>query len=205
MMKLAVGLGIAAAAAVLISTSIFLLATAFKIVVPSFILLFETLVNNMAVLPELALNLYLLGPAFAIFGAGVAIGAVALSSAVPFLLIANFAISGMVDSVTLLGAGFSAMGTGIVEASSGISALVTGLQQINDLTDDEGFFAITTDGTKTSMISAKGGVLAGFSSDTLTVDVKVPEIRIPEIKAQIVVNIGNDELRNYIEDIVDKG
>ena len=95
------------------------------------------------------------------------------------------------------------MGTGIVEAIIIDFSVSCRIKSFKDLTDDS-FFAISTDGTKTSMIATKGGTLAGFSSDTLTVDVKVPEFKIPEIKAQIIVNIGNDELRNYIQDVVDK-
>ena len=86
-----------------------------------------------------------------------------------------------------------------------MQSIVDGLNVIKNFKDEDEFFAISTDGTKTSMIATKGGTLAGFSGDTLTVDVKVPEFKIPEIKAQIIVNIGNDELRNYIQDVVDKG
>ena len=198
--KLAPALAIASGAALAISGAMYGLAAAFEMAVPPFILLFETLVANMDTLPELALGLYLAGPAFAAFGAGVASGAVSLALATPFLLIANYALSGMVETVTLLGAGFSAMGTGILDASSGISALVAGLQQISDLTGEEGFIAVSSDGGKTSVVSAKGGIIKNFTSDSITVDVKIPEIKMPEVNVKVY--IGDTELRDIIRKTV---
>jgi len=45
---------------------------------------------------------------------------------------------------------------------------------------EESFFALSSDGTQTSIVAAKGGMLKTFSSDKLTVDVKMPEIKVPQ-------------------------
>lgn len=201
--KLAPALGIAALAAVAISAAMYGLAAAFQMVVPSAILLFDYLIQNLDFIPELAFNLYLLGPAFLAFGAGILIGAQALAVATPFLLIANIGLSGMVNSVTLLGEGFKSMGLGITMTANGIGSVVSGLAQIKELTDDSSFFAITTDGSKTSMVSAKGGEITNFSSENITVDVKIPEIKIPT--PIVNVYIGNEELRNFIQEVTDGG
>ena len=65
-----------------------------------------------------------------------------------------------------------------------------------------GFFAITTDGNTTSMVSAKGGTLTNFSSENITVDVKIPEINIPT--PTVNVYIGQEKLNVLITKVVDK-
>ena len=121
-----------------------------------------------------------------------------MSDFLPTFILMAILLSPIIERVEALGQAFSLVG-------AGMQSIVDGLNVIKNFKDEDEFFAISTDGTKTSMIATKGGTLAGFSGDTLTVDVKVPEFKIPEIKAQIIVNIGNDELRNYIQDVVDKG
>ena len=193
--SLATGLIKAGAAALLFGAGIALVGFGVSQAVPHLIDMFNVLVENLDVLPQLALAMALLGPAFASFGAGVAIGATSLALSAPFLLIANLALAQMADTIERLGAGFTTIGTGIQTAVSAIA-------QIQNLTDDESFFAVTTDGSKVSMVSAKGGTLTNFSSENITVDVKIPEINIPT--PEVNVYIGQEKLNTLITEVVNK-
>ena len=193
--SLATGLIKAGAAALLFGAGIALVGFGVSQAVPHLIDMFNVLVENLDVLPQLALAMALLGPAFASFGAGVAIGATSLALSTPFLLIANLALAQMADTIERLGAGFTAIGTGIQTAVSAVA-------QIQNLTDDESFFAVTADGSKVSMVSAKGGTLTNFSSENITVDVKIPEINIPA--PEVNVYIGQEKLNTLITEVVNK-
>jgi hypothetical protein len=95
-----------------------------------------------------------------------------------------------------IGVGFDMMGEGLMKMGSGLGTVVAALGVIQSLTDEDGFFAVTTDGSKTSMVSAKGGVLTSFTSENISVDVKIPEIKVP---APIVhVYIDGREVRKMV-------
>ena len=192
---LGAGLLKAGAAALLFGAGIALVGFGVSQAVPHLIDMFGVLVDNLDILPQLALSMALLGPAFAAFGAGVVIGAASLALATPFLMFANLALSSMADTIERLGAGFTAIGAGIQTAVSAVS-------QIQNLTDDDSFFAVTTDGSKVSMVSAKGGTLTNFSSENITVDVKIPEINIPT--PEVNVYIGQEKLNTLITEVVNK-
>ena len=124
-------------------------------------------------------------------------GSTLMASAIIPLTLVGLALGFMITPIERLGAGFAAMGTGIQMAAAGISPLITGLSKVLELTDDDGFFAVTTDGSKTSMVSAKGGVLSSFTSENISVDVKIPEIKVP---APIVhVYIDGAEIKKLVK------
>ena len=52
------------------------------------------------------------------------------------------------------------------------------------------------------MVSAKGGTLTNFSSENITVDVKIPEINIPT--PEVNVYIGQEKLNTLITEVVNK-
>ena len=53
------------------------------------------------------------------------------------------------------------------------------------------------------MVSAKGGEITNFSSENITVDVKIPEIKVPT--PIVNVYIGNEQLRTFIQEVTDGG
>lgn len=63
--------------------------------------------------------------------------------------------------------------------------------------DYKGFVAIRTDGGSTSMIMGSEDVVTSLNKGKLTVDVKMPEIKLPEV--QVKVYIGNRELKEIIK------
>jgi hypothetical protein len=158
--------------------------------------LMTLLINNLSVLPEFAAKLIMVGGAFAYFGASVLLGASSLGAAVPLLVMAAPVLAMIAISAMAIGVGFDMMGEGLMKMGSGLGTVVAALGVIQSLTDEDGFFAVTTDGSKTSMVSAKGGVLTSFSSENISVDVKIPEIKVP---APIVhVYIDGREVRKIV-------
>lgn len=154
------------------------------------------LINNIDILPQLAVSLLAVGYAFSVFGAGVLTGATALGMALPMLVMAAPVLGLIAVAAMGIGIGFDMMGEGLIKMGTGLAAVVAGLSVVESLTNDDGFFAITTDGGKTSMVSAKGGVLTNFSSENISVDVKIPEIKVP---APIVhVYIDGKEIRKMV-------
>ena len=150
--------------------------------------LLSLFITNVGILPELAYGLLLAGGAFYIFGAGVLAGATALAFAVPMLVLAAPLIAMMTISAIAMGFAFQSMGDGILNMGTGLQQVSKALSSISSLKDDDEFFAIQTDGGKTSMISAKGGVISNFSSENITVDVKIPEIKIPPTIVHVYVD-----------------
>ena len=151
--------------------------------------MFQMFIDNVAILPQLALGLYLVGSAFLFFAASVASGATMLAMAAPFLLMAAVAMAPLVAEVFLLGRAFEMIG-------GGMEQIVAGLQAISAFKSDDEFFAIQTSGEGTTMVSATGGILKSFSSDKLSVEVKIPEINMPT--PVVKVYIGDTELRTLI-------
>lgn len=116
--------------------------------------------------------------------------------ALPMLVMAAPVLGLIAVAAMGIGIGFDMMGEGLIKMGTGLAAVVAGLSVVESLTNDDGFFAITTDGGKTSMVSAKGGVLTNFSSENISVDVKIPEIKVP---APIVhVYIDGKEIRKMV-------
>lgn len=62
--------------------------------------------------------------------------------------------------------------------------------------DFKGFAAIRTDGSSTSMIMGSKDVVTSLNKGKLTVDVKMPELKMPDINVKVF--IGDTELRNMI-------
>ena len=150
--------------------------------------LLSLLITNVGILPELAGGLVLVGWGFNVFGAGVLAGATALAFAVPMLVLAAPLIAMMTISAIAMGFAFQSMGDGILNMGTGLQQVSKALSSISSLKDDDEFFAIQTDGGKTSMISAKGGVISNFSSENITVDVKIPEIKIPPTIVHVYID-----------------
>jgi hypothetical protein len=54
--------------------------------------------------------------------------------------------------------------------------------------DFKGFVAVRSDGGSTSLVMGSEGVIKSLSEGKLTVDVNMPEIKMPDIKIEVVVN-----------------
>ena len=162
---------------------------AISLIIDSMTSFFDLMLQNITLLPQLAMNLYTLVPAFmalggalmyaglgfGVFAAGALAAALVLAGGSLVFLGAAVAMAPLVAEIFLLGEGFEKMGNGIEKISKA-------LQLVSAITGggEESFFALSSDGTQTSIVAAKGGMLKSFSSDKLTVDVKIPEIKVPQ-------------------------
>jgi hypothetical protein len=158
---------------------------------------FDLMLQNITLLPQLATSLYTLVPAFMALGgalmyAGLGFGTFAAGALAAALVLAGgslvflgaaVAMAPLVAEIFLLGEGFEKMGNGIEKISKA-------LQLVSAITggNEESFFALSSDGNQTSIVAAKGGMLKTFSSDKLTVDVKIPEIKVPQPIVQVYID-----------------
>lgn len=81
------------------------------------------------------------------------------------------------------------------KVAAGISNVKSALMELSTLKID-GFLAMTTDGSSTSMIMGSEGLIKQISDGKLTVDVKMPDLKMPDINVKVF--IGNTELRDII-------
>ena len=154
---------------------------------------FNALMASMAGLADSFLkiiNTLMAGGPLSIFG--IAAGIVAFAGAI-FILGGTGAYAA--TGIGLLGLALvplamaiSEIGDGFESIGNGASLLASSLSAISSLKADDEFFAISTEGGKTSMVSAKGGILKNLTSESLTVDVKIPKIEVP----QPIVNVYVD-------------
>ncbi|HBQ59482.1 MAG TPA: hypothetical protein DD671_07605 [Balneolaceae bacterium] len=82
------------------------------------------------------------------------------------------------------------------------SKIAAGFQQIKSALVDissvqvDGFLALKTDGASTSMVMGSEGLIKNMTEGKLTVDVKMPEMKMPDV--YVKVYIGDKELRDII-------
>ena len=190
--------GPALLAAIVIAT----MAGAAALLVYSMSDLFKMFVDNIGTLATIGVSLFTLGAAFATFGAGVLIGASALAMATYPLIIVTGLMMMMEPVMQSLGDSFEKIGNGFALIGAGMLQIVQGLEAISAFKDDGEFFAISTDGSKTSMISAKGGVLTNFTSENITVDVKIPEIKIPQPIVQVFIDGKELKIERAVQKIM---
>ena len=87
------------------------------------------------------------------------------------------------------------------------SKIASGFQQIKSALVDissvqvDGFLALKTDGASTSMVMGSDGLIKNMTEGKLTVDVKMPEMKMPDV--YVKVYIGDRELRDIISSEVD--
>lgn len=164
--------------------------------------LFAMFADNIGTLVTVAGSLITLGIAFTYFGAGVLLGASALAMATYPLIIITGLMMMMEPVMQSLGDSFEKIGNGFALIGAGMLQIVQGLDAISAFKDDGEFFAISTDGSKTSMISAKGGILTNFTSENITVDVKIPEIKIPQPIVQVFIDGKELKIERAVQKII---
>jgi len=87
-------------------------------------------------------------------------------------------------------------------ASIDTSAIASGLEKVKSVLMElstvkiDGFLAMTTDGTNSSFIMGSEGMIKNISEGKLVVDVKMPEMKMPDISVKVY--IGDRELRDII-------
>lgn len=108
------------------------------------------------------------------------------------------------DSANMTKDGFDikAMATmDTAKISAGIKNIKSAVMELSSVKID-GFLAMTTDGTSSSFVMGSDGLIKSISEGKLTVDVKMPEMKIPPITVNVYV--GNNLLKTYIDDRINE-
>lgn len=92
-------------------------------------------------------------------------------------------------------ANFASIEQSIQGSLGSITKFISTMREFAEL-DFDGFIAIRTEGGSTSMVMGSEDVITSLSKGKLTVDVKMPEMKMPEINVQVY--IGDTELRNIV-------
>jgi hypothetical protein len=79
--------------------------------------------------------------------------------------------------------------------ATGITKVKSALMELSTLKID-GFLAMSTDGTSTSMIMGSESLIKNISEGKLTVEVKMPKFEMPNIDVRVF--IGNEEFKTYV-------
>jgi len=79
--------------------------------------------------------------------------------------------------------------------ASGVQKVKSALMELSTLKID-GFLAMTTDGTSSSMVMGSEGLIKQISDGKLTVDVKMPDMKMPDINVKVF--IGSTELQDIV-------
>ena len=102
------------------------------------------------------------------------------------------------DSANLTKDGFDikAMATmDTAKISAGIKDIKSAVMELSSVKID-GFLAMTTDGTSSSFVMGSDGLIKSISEGKLVVDVKMPEMQMPDVSVKVY--IGNKELKDII-------
>ena len=170
----------------------------------SVVLLFDTLVGSLAQIPQVVLGIYSIAgaitvlaassilaliPIMAIFGIMSGLGAVLLG------------LSAMTGGVVLAGLGSSLMemGTGMEKFATGLSTVSKMASKMSAAAGD-GFLAISSDGAGASAVIGSGDVMKNFVDGKITVDVNIPEMKMPE--TTVNVYLDGKKLEGVVQKVI---
>ena len=139
--------------------------------------------------------LVFLGASGVLAAIGLAISAVALAGM--FAVMTLFGVS--FNELVALGDGIHKVGVGMKSFAEGLASLVDTASELSNMSDDS-FIAITKDGGQMNMVMASSGVMRTFSSDTVTVDVKLPEVKSP--KVTVKVYLDSEEIAIKMKEVI---
>ena len=91
---------------------------------------------------------------------------------------------------------FASIKGDILEMATGMTSLISVIKEFADL-DFDGFIAVRSEGGATSMVMGSEGIIKQMSEGKLTVDVNMPEIKLPEINIEI--NFVDAKLEGIID------
>ena len=154
--------------------------------------LLNSLTGSVDILPLVAMGI--LGIAYSVGALGMAV--LLSMSAIMFLMVSMTTLGGLFAGIGMF-MGISALegvGSSMDRIGSGMDKFANGLSKVKEAAigmkgiTDKAFMAFTTDGSKTSAIISSTDIVKNMVLGKMTVDVKIPEIEIP----QVTVNIYMD-------------
>jgi hypothetical protein len=181
---------VAAIVITLLAAAVSLIFYGIAAVVTSLKELVLVLAANITMLPMMASGMYLIaGGLLAIGAAGLMsiAGIVAATGALAAMILVMKAGGMDIGDVSQAAADVVTMGASIEKLAAGMSQIKSLASEISQI-GGEGFLAVKSDGTATSMVMGSGGVMQNFVDGKMTVDVKIPEISMPEITVNVYVD-----------------
>jgi len=174
--------------------------------IQSIVLLFDTLVGSLFQIPLVVVGIYSIAGAIAV------LAATSIAALVPILAIfstmsvmgaALLGVTAMAGTAVLGGIGESlmAMGTGMEKFSNGLTQVSKLATQMSAAVGD-GFMAITSDGAGASAVIGTGDIMKNFVDGKITVDVNIPEIKMPE--TTVNVYIDGKKMEGIIKKVVSR-
>ena len=154
--------------------------------------LLNSLTGSVDILPLVALGI--LGIAYSVGALGLAV--MLSTAAIMFLMLSMTTLGGVFAGIGMF-MGISALegvGSSMDRIGDGMDKFANGLSKVKEAAigmkgiTDKAFMAFTTDGSKTSAIISSTDIVKNMVLGKMTVDVKIPEIEIP----QVTVNIYMD-------------
>ena len=87
----------------------------------------------------------------------------------------------------VMAAGFIAISNAITNTAKALSEMISLMIEFAQI-DFDGFIAVRRDGGATSLVMGSEGIISAMSEGRLTVDINMPELKLPEIKINIHVD-----------------
>ena len=103
-------------------------------------------------------------------------------------------IGGLAESMERIGAGMKNFGAGLSQIKSITSDL--------NAATENGFLAVKTDGSATSMVLGSNDMMKNFVDGKITVDVNIPEMKMP--KTEVNVYLDGKKMEGMIKRVVSK-
>jgi hypothetical protein len=176
----------------LLAAAVSLIFYGISAMIDKFTELIQTLVTSVAVLPLMAAGLYgVAGGLIAVGAAGMmsVAGIVSATAALAAMMLVMKAGGMDLGDVSSAAADVMNMGSGMEKLASGMGQIKSMAAEISNI-GGEGFLAINSDGGKTNAVIGSGEIMENFVDGKMTVDVKMPEISMPEIT--VIVNVDKD-------------
>ena len=160
--------------------------------------------QNLTQIPLMVAGLYAMAGGFAAMGASAAYAALGVTASLASLIVMMGVLgAGGISFGDVLGAGeaVNKLGAGMEKLSKGMSEIMVMALAFQAL-GGKGFLAVTSDGTSKSAIVGSDEIMQNFVDGKLTVDVNIPEIKLPEITLNVRVDRNdNVSVERVIADI----
>ena len=190
-----------------VAAAMALVASSVALVVASMTALLSLLIENITILPSLITGLYSITASIMSIGGA----AIAAAFGVGLMIIAMTGL-GYLGMGGMLGGGIGEMekyASAYEKIGKGISSFATGVASIARTTSElgtnvgDGFFAASVEGGKTSVVmSGDAGVLTNLTSERLTVDVDIPEIKMPQPIVNVYIDGDKQKIAKVVQEMV---
>jgi len=168
--------------------------------------MFQMFIDNTDVLPQIADGIMSIAVAIGALGVATAVSL----SAVLLLFAATSGLGAVLVGIGMIGGGLmlAALAVSMERIGTGMKNFGAGLAQIKSITSElnaataNGFLAVRTDGSATSMILGSNEMIKNFVDGNITVDVNIPEMKIP--KTEVNVYLDGKKMEGIVKKVISR-